>query len=323
MMRFTHLMIAGLLGMSAVPVLAQTMPSKDVDTVKSGIGEESLAPVVVKQPPVVRAGSPTVVNEGSADVSETVMAPVAADPFTVKGVVVTLSNTIGFDRDAALEVAARQALPTVLTNLGHAPDKAAKSAKGVGMAMNFVKSFKVVKETLLPSYTLTADLTFNGPMVLKNFGGKVTVTTETKKVDGVVVAVSGTTATPVAVEADVPVALNKPVKQWVVRISDRDPSLVDRVRTNLAKQPGTKATYRLLTSAGAELVVDTPMTSADISRYAGHEVEVVELEVPLPTATVQLESGGHPWQGQAQPNAPASLNEPSVPGAPSSPEGTY
>lgn len=305
--------VVGALMVLAMPAVAQVVPSKDVDTVKSGIGEESLAPVVVKQP-VAKVSEVAVVTTVATSVSVT--ETVAADPFVVKGVVATLSGTTGFDRDAALEVAARQALPGVLVSMGHTPDKAAKSVKGVGSAMRFVKSFKIVKESLLPVYTLTTDMTFNGPMVQKNFGGAVPVAKP-----AVVIAVSGTEALPVdAVEVAVPTV---PVRQWVVRISERDPALVDRVRVNLSKQASTRATYRLVTSAGAELVVDSPLDAPRIMRAAGREVEVVELEVPLPTAVVPAGSAEHPWQGQSVPGVPGAPNAPSEPGAPAAPEGTY
>lgn len=302
------LMFATIAVAAPTGVFAQTLPSADVDTVQSGIGEEKLAPIAVKKAPVavVSVTAPVAISAVSAT------ANVAADPFMVKGVVVTLSGTTGFDRDAALEQAARQALPGVLTSVSIPADKAVKTVKGLGSAMRFVKSYKVVKESLIPVYTLTTDLTFNGPMVLKNFGGKMPVATDTP------VAASSTDVP--ATDGAVPAAANVPVKQWVVRISDRDPAAVDKVRLNLNKQYETRAVYRLLTSSGAELVVDTPLSSAQISGYAGHAVDVVELEVPLPTpqATVTtVDPSGHPWQGQEEPAAPGS---PVAPGTPAEPE---
>lgn len=295
---------------------AQVLPDVGVDTVRSGIGEEGLAPVVIKQPPrpAVSVTAVPAVGVSATD------ALVVADPFVVKGVVATLSGTTGFDRDAALEVAARQALPGVLVSMGHTPEKAAKAVKGVGSAMKFVKGFKVVKETLIPTYTLTTDMTFNGPMIQKNFGGKLPSAEPLADKSSVILKVSGTENLPVdGVDVGVPVAASAPVRQLVVRVVDRDPAAVDKVRQNLIKQAGTRATYRLVTSAGAELLVDTPLAAADISRYAGHEVQVMELEIPLPT-TVVPEGSSHPWQGQSEPSVPSAPNAPRAPGAP---EGTY
>lgn len=303
-----------LLVLGAGNAVAQTAPSKDVDTVASGIGEENLAPLPVKKTVV----SSTIVAVSASGVGVAVSDTAASDPFVVKGVVVTLSGTAGFDRDAALEQAARQALPGVLTTLAIPAAKAAKTVKGIGSAMQFVKSYKVVKESLIPVYTLTTDLTFNGAMLHKNFGGTMPVAK--------VVAVSGTVADVGSVsdtDAAVPAVENKPLKQWVVRITERDPAAVDKVRVNLNRQAGTQATYRLLTAAGAELLVETPLDAAQVSAAAGHEVDVAALDVPLPTAVVPVNGAPRQWQGQGEPNTPAEPDVPSVPGVPQTPAGNY
>ncbi|RYG59143.1 MAG: hypothetical protein EON60_11315 [Alphaproteobacteria bacterium] len=261
----------------AAPVMAQTLNDVGVDSVRSGIGEEGLAPLPMRV-------QPSTTLPAAAEVS-----PVAVvNPLEVKGVVVTLSDTTGFDRDAALEVAAKQALPQVLETLGHSKESATGKTKSLGNAMTFVQGYKVVKESLIPTYTLTADLTFNGPMVLKNFGGKVPAATATGTV---------ATAAPAADTTVAEVVEVSPVKQWVVKIRDRDPAAVDRVRVNLSKQPGTRATYRLLTSEGAELLVDTTMDASDVQRVAGRSVEVIQLFADA--ATTATPAAGQPWQGQA------------------------
>ncbi len=259
----------------AAPAMAQTLNDVGVDSVRSGIGEEGLAPLPVRAQP--NAAVPAV-----ADVS-----PVAVvNPLEVKGMVVTLSGTTGFDRDAALEVAAKQGLPQVLEALGHSKESAVAKTKTLGNAMRFVQGYKVVKETLIPVYTLTADVTFNGPMVIKNFGGKMPVV----KVEDAPVKVPAS----VAASVDEPEAEVSPVKQWVVKIVDRDPAAVDRVRVNLSKQPGTRASYRLLTGEGAELLVDTSMDAAAVQRVAGRNVEVIQLFADVPAVTG---GDGAAWQG--------------------------
>ncbi|RYG58983.1 MAG: hypothetical protein EON60_11780 [Alphaproteobacteria bacterium] len=263
----------------AAPVMAQTLNDVGVDSVRSGIGEEGLAPLPMRAQPSTTLPAATEVS------------PVAVvNPLEVKGVVVTLSDTTGFDRDAALEVAAKQGLPQVLETLGHSKESATGKTKSLGNAMRFVQGYKVVKESLIPTYTLTADLTFNGPMVMKNFGGKMPAAAAA----GAVAAA----ATPAAAEAAVAEAVEvSPVKQWVVKIRDRDPAAVDKVRVNLSKQPGTRATYRLLTSEGAELLVDTTMDASDVQRVAGRSVEVIQLFADA--ATTATPAAGQPWQGQA------------------------
>lgn len=305
-------LLALILTGTAAVASAQTLPSKDVDTVRSGIGEEDLAPIPVKKTLPVVSSSTTPPAAGAAAVSGSEAA--VNDPFVVKNVVVTLSGTTGFDRDAALEQGARQALPGVLVGMGMDSAAAAKTVKGLGSPMNFVKSFKVVKETLIPNYVLTSDLTFNGAMLQKNFGGKIPAAKP-------VAAVIGETP----VEGEVPAAQNVAVKQWVVRVSEHDPAAVDKVRVNLNRQPNTRATYRLLTSAGAELVVDTPLTAADVTRFAGRDVSVVELEIPLPAGVIQTGGGdARAWQGQEEPSAPRSPSAPSEPSAPADPNaGSY
>lgn len=300
--------IVALMTLLGMPAMAQTLTNVGVDSVNSGIGEETLAPAVL---PAQKPRNPVVPAAASA--TEVVA---AANPLEVKGVVVTLSDTTGFDRDAALEIAAKQALPQMLEKLGHTADSAGKKVKSTGSAMQFVQGYKVVKESLIPVYTLTADLTFNGPMVIKNFGGKMPAK---EAVSGVVLKVSGTEVDSVALEVEAAVA---PVRQWVVKIRDRNPANVDKVRVNLNRQPATKATYRLLTSEGAELLVVSGLDSDGLRRASGGNVEVLELRIDVPVTVVPAGSGS-PWQGQAEPGVPNAPAAPNAPSAPAAPEGTY
>lgn len=294
---------------AALPVIAtphaQTLNAVGVDTVQSGIGEESLAPAALP-PQKPRFVTPTTAVSGT-DTGAVAPDAAPANPFEVKGVVATISAT-GFDRDAALEVAARQALPGVLVSMGMPQDKATKTVKGLGNTMRFVTSYKVVKETLIPTYTLTTDLTFNGVVLQKNFGGKLPVAASASAATSATAVTDGAAAADVAAPAAAPLAA-----QWVVRITNTDPAAVDKIRQNLNSQAGTRATYRLLTSNGAELLVETSLSQGDLTRAAGGNVEVIALNAPLPTAPVTA-SETTAWQG---------TEEPAARGIPATPEGTY
>ena len=256
-------------GVVGLMLAVTSVQALDVDTVNSGMGEESLAPA-----PRISAGpvlaSPTVTPSASVPA-----APAQADVFTVKGVVVTLSGTTGFDRDSALEQGARQSLPSVLASLGMTPEDAQKKVKSLGSAMRFVKGYKVVTESLIPVYSLTADITFNEGMVRKNFGGALPAKVSDEAV-----------ASPVVDEAAVVAEDIRPIKQFVVRITDSNPATVDKVRANLNRQASTKAVYRLLTSEGAELLVDTPLNAMQLRNSAGMDVQVTDLSDVAPQAPV-------------------------------------
>lgn len=278
----------------------------DVNPVNSGMGEENLAP------------APRVATDvGGAPGVEAVLpvsAPAAADVFTVKGVVVTLSDTTGFDRDAALEQGARQSLPGVLTSLGLKPEEAQKKVKSLGSAMRFVKSYKVVKESLIPTYSLTTDITFNEAMVRKNFGGLAKPHVQAAAMaPGVAANGEVDLTTPLDdVAEDV-----RPIKQWIVKITDSNPASVDKVRRNLNEQASTKAVYRLLTSEGAELLVDTPLDAQQVRNSAGMDVQVIDMAATVPAARAAADAslereGG--WQGRDE--RPVESQEPARPWMP-------
>lgn len=307
-MRFGMIvMVTGMMLGTAAPF------ALDVNPVVSGMGEESLAPE-----PRVNAGpvmaSPSMVASSSV--------PAMPDLFTVKGVVVTLSDTTGFDRDAALEKGARASLPTVLTNLGVNPEDAQKKVKSLGSAMRFVKGYKVVKESLIPSYSLTTDITFNEAMVRKNFGGVIKpqpVAAPAK------VGLEG--EVDLSQPIDDVVEDTRPIKQWIVRITDSNPASVDKVRANLNRQAATKAVYRLLTSEGAELLVDTPLDAMQVKNSAGMDVQVIDMAAAVPAAaptgvpgvparaeTVPATTDADTWQGTD--DRPMDSREPTRPWMP-------
>ena len=200
-------------------------------------------PVWAQAPQIEEAELPPVQVSGSVAVSATV-AP--AGPFEVKGVAVTVSGTTGFARDVALEQAARQALPTLLQGpqFGlNAADAAAK-VKALGDAMPFVARYKIVQESVLPSYALVADLTFNEALLRKNFGG----------VAGAA-AVSPTAGMVAPTGDDTPLATASAKQGWVVRVPEPTPAGQDRARRALAALPETTVTLRLISTQGVELNV--------------------------------------------------------------------
>ena len=280
----------------------------DVDAVRSGMGEESLVPMVVTPTAgVPSAASPTA---GNVDVNPAVAVSGTAagsegvgEVFRVSGVVVDLKDTQGFGRDAALERAARESLPKVLVRMGQTPEAATKNVKNLGSAMRFVQGYKVVKESLIPHYSLTADLTFNEAMLMKNFGA----------VRAPVAAVSATVA------ADqVAITPAAPLRQWVVTLENASPAQVDRVRGNLNAQASSQAVYRVLTSTRAELLVETPLDAAQLQAAAGEPVRIEAFAEIRPAAVeeVPVVVGPEltPWQGQDdKPVVPGEVVRPLLP----------
>lgn len=186
-------------------------------------------------------------------VSPSIFVATAPNPWLVPGVVVTVTDTAGFARDMALEQAARQSLPKVLSGpLGLATAEASRKARTVGEALQFVSRYQIVRESVLPSYTLTVDLQFNEAMLRKNFGGLVSPTQPTK-------AASGNTgsASPTVVPAT--------RQEWVVRVAEPTAAGQDRARRALAALPNTTATIRLLASQGIEFLVQSPASPTELT----------------------------------------------------------
>lgn len=199
----------------------------------------------------VQAEDVAPVPVGATEVSASAPASVAANPFVVKGVVVTLSQTTGFARDAALDQAARQALPQVLQELEIPADKAAKAAASVGNPLQFVASYAIVKEALIPTYSLTTDLTFDAKMLRANFGGVVGVTSGSEVVSGSEVSASMVVPPP-------------PLRRYVVRVANSDPVVQDSVFRKLSALRGAKVRYLVMASQGADLEVMAPQDEAGV-----------------------------------------------------------
>lgn len=130
-------------------------------------------------------GGPMIQGEDLSPVSVTQPPPPAA-PFSVPGVTVKLEEAAGFNRDAALSEAARQAMPAALAQLATplSTEEATKLAASIGDPMQFVQSYKIIKEVLVPSYTLTVDLVFNGNKLQTNFGRRMVVDTNVSATTG-------------------------------------------------------------------------------------------------------------------------------------------
>jgi hypothetical protein len=182
-------------------------------------------------------------------------------PFTVPGVVAKLDDGLGFSRDAALTQAARQALPVVLGQL-HAPiaqDKASQIAGTVGEPMQFVKSYKIVKEVLVPHYTLTVDLVFDQAKLETNFGKTIVqagpARAETgsptpvvyRNVNGVVAVVSSDISA-------APKTMDATASGLTVHVVADTASAQDKVYTALAKQ-GLNPVWKLVRRDGGDIGV--------------------------------------------------------------------
>lgn len=260
-----HFAVVGLGLLLAAPVWAQvTMPAGQ--TFPRSLQADELAPLPKAPQPV----------SGSVEVSGSEAVP--ASPFTIQGVVVTLSDTTGFARDEALEKAARQAMPAALQALPMDAAKAAKMAKDVGGVMRFVSSYRVVKETVIPSYSLTADLTFNEAMLRKNFGGAVSATAPVGAGAGQRTADGGEV---VASSAAVP------LNHWLVRMENADVADVSRVFDKLNGTEGTHAAYRMMTSLVTEMAVDTPLDMNALQAVVGKD-GVVSTPAPEGPAAAPL-----------------------------------
>lgn len=170
-----------------------------------------------------------------------VTAPVNAG--LVSSISVTLAETDGFARDIALTDAARKGLPQALAQIETpvSPERAESIAKSVGEPMQFVKSYKIVKELLVPTYSLTVDMTYDVDKLQTNFG-KVETTTTTKET-----SVSGNWSTSTLALVGTPVTV-------VVEASGA--AKQDKVYNTLAKG-GLKPVWKVVTRDGGELVVNS------------------------------------------------------------------
>lgn len=249
---------------SATPVFNPRFGGGE-QTFSQSLESEELAPVspTVKVEPSVSATLPGGAVSGTA----------AGSPFEVRGVVVTLSQTTGFARDAAMDMAARKALPQVLAALPMEPAQAAAKAKAVGNPLTFVSSYRIAKEVLIPTYALTVDLTFNEAMLRSNFGG-VRVAAQ-----AAVPAGGGLVSTTVAASPSAPVSLN----HFVVRVATTDPTQQDKVYRLLSGLTQSQAHYRVMAGVGAEFTLDTPYDERKLDGVLGGTGAVV-MPVEAPAA---------------------------------------
>lgn len=190
---------------------------------------------------------PSIQSENLAPM--TVTAAVSSESGLVAGVSVTLPETDGFARDVALTEAARKALPIALGQL-ETPltgKEAESAAKAVGEPMQFVKSYRIVKELLVPSYSLTVDMVFDVPKLQANFGKRETTTTTTTTT----VSTSWSTGTigPVASVSEMPI---------ILKVEAKGAAGQDKLFNTLSKA-GLKPVWKLITREGGELVVSTSL----------------------------------------------------------------
>jgi hypothetical protein len=174
--------------------------------------------------------------------------PPPANLGAVNGISVTLEATDGFARDVALTDAARKGLPQALAQLEVpvGPEKAAEIAKSVGEPMQFVKSYKIVKELLVPTYSLTVDMVYDVSKLQANFGKVETVTAVSAS------SVSGSWVTSGAT----PAAVGVPV---TVTVEASGAANQDKVHNTLSKA-GLKPVWKIINRDGGQMMVTNPGT---------------------------------------------------------------
>lgn len=212
--------------------------------------------------------APAVASDELAPVSLTQPAPLPP-PFSVQGVVVKLEENAGFNREAALTEAARKALPGVLAQLDAAPnaDEAKQLAASIGNPMQFVQSYKIVKELLVPSYTLTVDLHFSQAKLESNFGRKV-VDDEPPAADDTSEGLGLEDAAPAATLPDA--AASREVDVVAATAAEQDRVFVALQAAGLAPQ------WKLITREGGIIRIATGLDGDALQQalqQAGVEVE--------------------------------------------------
>jgi hypothetical protein len=253
--------------------------------------------------------SPTLAPVRPTQVANTVT-PTAAlpvSPFTVENVVVTLSGTTGFARDTALEQAARQSLPGVLTRtLGLTTVEAQAKVKNLGDTLRFVSQYNIVKESVVPTYQLTTNLTFNESMLRTNFGQKITTISTT-----ITYKTTSSTAEPEATNLQAPVA----GQVYRVVVNDATAAGQDRARRLLNALPETTAIYETITTQSITLKLTTtqPETALNTA-LAGFSFTIApvlnESPTPVPTTVTLAPSTGAPLPEATQPTAQPNTTTP-------------
>lgn len=233
---------------------------------------EALTPLTVK--PTPSPTTPATLPSATTPVSTSAVSS-ATSLAVVKGIVVTLSGTTGFARDTALDLAAKQGLPTVLERLPMPKATAASTAKSIGDAQKFVKSYTIIKETILPTYRLTVDLTYNEALLRKNFGGIMTkpATVSASTVTSASAPISATALTQA-------MPLQEFIKpepyRLLATITADTPETVDTVVKMLESQPETQVLYTLLTADETRLSIQTPRSLTEIQTLVGTQATVTD-----------------------------------------------
>lgn len=242
-------------------------------------------------PPAIPSPTAATTPATSSQLQPTAQASVAqAAPFTVKGISIDLSNTTGFARDAALDQAAAKGLPLVLVNLPMPETLAQETARSVGDPMRFVASYAVVKETLIPNYSLIADLTFNEAMLRTNFGGKSTA------VENSVSTSTVASATPLP---------PPPLQTYLIQVNTADPIHQDEVYRRLTQTSATTVRYKSMARGAAQLEVTTPLSGPEVASLLEGTSANLQNQIPsVPTSPTQS------WVAAASPTAPANLGVP-------------
>ena len=233
-----------------------------------------LVPVSVWAQPLISATAPVLQN--------------APNPLQVLSVSVVLSGTTGFARDAALEQAARQALPKVLQTemFGLSATEATAKTKALGAVLPFVARYNIVTERVVPVYSLVADLTFNEAKLRQNFGGVAT------PLAPAAASVTGTTPAPAPA-----------THRWLVRITEPSAAGQDRARRALAALPNTRVTIYELARAELTFAVMTPQPEASILAVlkAWQPNIMPQPEAPAPVAIDTTPSPAEPATPAAPP----------------------
>jgi len=243
-------------------------------------------------------------------VHATISATLPANPWVVKGVNVVLSGTTGFARDVALEQAARQALPTVLTGpLGLPAAVAARYAKTIGSAMPLVSRYQIVRESVLPTYALTVDLTFQEALLRKNFGGVVgSVVSSTLPVSPTGSVVSSSMRDTPAPESTPPTAA-----RWLVRLPDPTAAGQDRARRALLALPASQVIIQRIGPMGVEFLVVGPASEAAMQNALPGTAAEIQPATPMPPANISASTSA---VSSSAPRAPAAISSTMAPNRP-------
>ena len=198
--------------------------------------------------------------EATVPVSGTALplAPVYAD-IIVSNVTVVVSNSTGLERDKALDIAARQAMPAALAQMDPpvTGEKAEVFVSTQGDLTRYVKTVRITREVLVPSYTLTADLTFNGQMLYKNLGGRIPT------VSGSIVS-EGSFKDP------------RPKLTHEVQLASGNPADQARLLKILNSLPNTKARYTSISTSGASYSVETVLQLDELEQtLSGQNISTV------------------------------------------------